>query len=231
MQAFHPNTSGRSFAVADYYERDGSLTTEAKKVEQHGSDPGFFRASRYLMYFLDPDHQPLHSSPLQFKARGGFGGSFGAELRLFYQEFDKSAFDGALGQAGRLNDQARALEVFTFRLGVRQGKLASGGKGAWYCNIVERLVPTCKPEMVDQQKIVNRKSGGEIKLIGTDWRNVCINKKSELGQKIFSEYTEYADFGKISPREVPSPTPAPVMNYQSSTPADEPAFDDDDIVF
>lgn len=197
LLAFHPDQRGRSQAVGLYYS-GGLLTEWGEQVEVNkGPQAGYFKATRHLLYFLDSNNQPLHSRPLQFKAKGGFGGSFGTELRLFNQEFDRSSFGGALGASNRWDDKMRALEVFAVRLGIRQGVLAGGAKGSWFCYIAERLVPTCKPEMVGVEQLVSRKDGGEVKITGSDWRSLFIPKKSKFGIQILDNFQEYKDFGKI----------------------------------
>lgn len=200
--AFAPNETGIVLALGDYYSKGGGLTKWGQLVEDHRGQTGYFRATRHLLYFLNESNQPLHTFPLQFKPKGGFGGSFGSELRYFYQEFDRSSFDGALGQNSRWDAETRALGVFAFRLGVRQGTLANGSKGAWYCHLIERLVPTCKPEMIGKEIIVNRKSGGEVKLMGVEWRNLMIPKNSEFGLQIRSDFAAHEDFGLVlSPKK------------------------------
>ena len=220
MLAFQPNEMGRAIAVGEYYARDGGLTAAGRDVESNKGQPGYFRASKYLLYFLDGGNRPLHSSPLQFKARGGVGGSFGSELRMFYQEFDRAFMDGALGQNNRLDAQTHALSIFAFRLGVRQGTLTTGSKGAWYCHVAERLTPTCNPEVIGQSTVVSRKGGGEIKLVGVDWKDLFVSKKSEVGVNIQSDFIEYESFGKLT-TEQQSVAPAdnlqtqPAMGFES----------------
>lgn len=223
--AFAPNETGRIVSLGDYYSKTGGLTKWGQLVEDNRGETGYFRATRHLLYFLDESNQPLHTSPLQFKSKGGFGGSFGSELRFFQQEFDRSSFDGALGQNSRWDDETRALGVFAFRLGVRQGTLGNGSKGAWYCHIVERLVPTCKPEAIGKEIVASRKSGGEVKLIGCEWRSLFIPKKSEFGLQIRSDFASYEDFGLVaSPKREAQVEVAGADNWEEE---DETAPTDD----
>lgn len=215
IQAFAPNEAGKVVARGDYYSKSGGLTEWGQLAEENRGQTGYFRATRHLLYFLNESNQPLHTSPLQFKSKGGFGGSFGSELRYFYQEFDRSSFDGALGQNSRWDAETRALGVFGFRLGVKQGTLANGSKGAWYCHLAERLVPTCKSEAVGKEVVVNRKSGGEVKLIGVEWRNLMIPKRSEFGLQIRSDFASHEDFGLVTTqKEKTEPKNVEVDNWQ-----------------
>lgn len=201
LLAFHPNNQGRSMAVGSYYA-NGALTEFGEEVEKNRGVAGYFKATRHLLYFLDSENKPLHTRPLQFKAKGGFGGNFGSELRLFHQEFDRSSFDGALGTSGKWNEEMQALIVFPIRLSIRQNILPTGGKGAWYCCIAERMIPTHKPEMFGVEHAASRKDGAEIKLVGCDWRSLLIPKKSEFGLVIRSDFQEHREFGKIIKPEV-----------------------------
>ena len=196
LLAFHPNQQNRSLAVGNYYS-NGAMTEWGEEVEKKRGTSGYFKATRHLLYFLDENNNALHSRPLQFKAKGGFGGSFGSELRLFNQEFDRSSFDGGLGASNSWNEEMKALEVLSVRLSIQQNTLPDGSRGAWSCFVAERIIPTHKHEMIGVEKLVQRKNGGQIKLIGADWRSALIGKKSSFGQQILSNFQEYSDFGKI----------------------------------
>lgn len=154
--------------------------------------------TRNLVLLLDADNNPMHSSPLQLTARGGFGGSIGIELKDFYKEvgnvFAKAAKNaGVKLKTGALDDQAKALSVFDAQLAYYKPE----GK-APFVTIVSRNAPAI--DQVGVSKAVKRKDSEgkdrEITLTGVPLGNVLLKKQTETGKLILQLFEEYEWFAQ-----------------------------------
>lgn len=166
--------------------------TQLKKDAEEDRD-NYRRVNRLLILFLDKNNQPLHSSPLQLTARGGFAGALGVELKEFYKQIDGVYFKAARlagknPKGGSLDDQAHALAVLACELGYHKPE----GKAPYVC-INKRLTPAI--EGIGQSKLVDR-GDRKIELIGVDLWALLQRKNSELGKTILENFDSFSDFAK-----------------------------------
>lgn len=104
------------------------------------SDSNIKTERLYLVFFLDENNNPLHTSPLKYAARGVNGATFEAERRAFKGELE--ACHAIINQvpAKPKNDLFHALGVFCFTtkaelVGEKQNK-------SWCCRVARHLKPT-----------------------------------------------------------------------------------------
>jgi hypothetical protein len=94
----------------------------------------------YLMFFLDANNNPLHTSPLKYAARGVNGATFETERRAFKSQLEACHALTNQVPAKPKNDLFHALGVFCFTtqaelVGEKQNK-------SWCCRVVSHEAPT-----------------------------------------------------------------------------------------
>lgn len=94
----------------------------------------------YLVFFLDQDNNPLHTSPLKYAARGVNGATFEVERRAFKGELETCHALTNQAPAKPKNDRFHSLGVFCFTtqaelVGEKQNK-------SWCCRVVSHERPT-----------------------------------------------------------------------------------------
>ncbi len=94
----------------------------------------------YLVFFLDENNNPLHTSPLKYAARGVNGATFETERRTFKAELETCHALTNQVSAKPKNDKFHALGVFCFKtqaelVGEKQNK-------SWCCRVVSHERPT-----------------------------------------------------------------------------------------
>ncbi len=94
----------------------------------------------YLVFFLDANNNPLHTSPLKYAARGVNGATFEVERRAFKAQLEACHALTNQVPAKQKNDLFHALGVFCFTTtaelaGVKQNK-------SWCCRVVSHESPT-----------------------------------------------------------------------------------------
>lgn len=198
LEGYGKNQWGKFEWLGPIYDQ-GQLTEIGWRVRNGGQD--FYQATRYLVFFLDKQNRLLQDSPLQLKAKGAFGASFGVELREFQSELSKAFFQAAK-QAGKrftgeLNPEALSLGSFQAKLGLRRSE-----QGAYVCYLSDRMSPVFNPENFGKSKTVSRRGGADITLHGVNWRDLFIPKDAETGQILIQAHHDHATFGQ---RNQPEP--------------------------
>lgn len=202
--------------------RETKLWQDAKETDPKHEQ--YRSTTRLLFLFLDKNNNPLHSEPIQLTARGGFGGSFGFELREFYKNIDAVYFKAAKlagknPKGGSLDDQAHALAIMDCQLGYFKPE----GYSPFVC-VDKRLTPAI--DAIGQTKSVDRKER-KVELTGVDLWSILLTKKSETGKTILSHYEAFGDFskpnmGRDAGEEVGSPVAA---NYLATGTIDDASFE------
>ena len=93
----------------------------------------------YLVFFLDENNQPLHTTPLKYAARGVNGATFELERRVFKAEIEACHAITNQVPAKPRNDLFHALSVFCF---TTKAELAGDRQKAWVCRVVGHEKPT-----------------------------------------------------------------------------------------
>lgn len=132
---------------SDLYQYD----VEASEKQQRRAVVGLFDAALkgdknirterlYLVFFLDQDNNPLHTSPLKYAARGVNGATFEVERRAFKSQLETCHALVNQVAAKPKNDRFHALGVFCF---TTQAELV-GEKAnkSWCCRVVSHESPT-----------------------------------------------------------------------------------------
>ncbi|HEY9749560.1 MAG TPA: DUF5895 domain-containing protein [Allocoleopsis sp.] len=170
------------------YER-GQITEigqQAKNSPKVGTRSMFRTRTRMLVFFLDENNNLLHANPLKLTSRGGFGGSFGNELREYYNEVDR-VFGKLKKKSGmKLSPSGLARVAIDFQLGYHKGE----GTAPFTC-IKSRLAPAI--DQVGVSKLVERR-GYEVNLTGAPIESLLISSTTEEGQIIMSAYKVHEKF-------------------------------------
>ena len=103
-------------------------------------DPNIKTERVYLVFFLDENNNPLHTSPLKYAARGVNGATFELERRAFKAELEACHALTNSVPAKPKNDLFHCLGVFCFTtkpelVGEKQNK-------SWCCRILSHEKPT-----------------------------------------------------------------------------------------
>ncbi len=103
------------------------------------NDPNIKTERLYLVFFLDENNEPLHTSPLKYAARGVNGATFENERRAFKAELEASHAITNQVAAKPKDDRFHALGVFCFTTVV---ELVGEKKKHWCCRVVDHIKPT-----------------------------------------------------------------------------------------
>jgi hypothetical protein len=192
LEGYGRNQWGKFEWLGPMYDQ-GQLTEIGLRVKNGGQD--FYQATRYLVLFQDKQNQLLQDAPLQLKAKGAFGASFGVELREFQSELSKAFFKAAKAAGkrftGELNQEALSLGIFQAKMGLRRSE-----QGAYVCYLSDRIVPVFNSENVGKSKLVSRRGGADITLYGVNWGDLFIAKDSEIGQILIQAHADHSNFGQ-----------------------------------
>lgn len=102
-------------------------------------DPNIKTERLYLIFFLDKNNNPLHTSPLKYAARGVNGATFETERRAFKVELETCHAITNQVPAKPRNDLFHSLGVFCF---TTRAELAGDKQKAWVCRVVGHEKPT-----------------------------------------------------------------------------------------
>lgn len=102
-------------------------------------DPNIKTERLYLVFFLDKNNNPLHTSPLKYAARGVNGATFELERRAFKAELETCHAITNQVPAKPRNDLFHSLGVFCF---TTRAELAGDKQKAWVCRVVGHEKPT-----------------------------------------------------------------------------------------
>lgn len=103
-------------------------------------DPQRYRVERiYLVFFLDKDNQPLHTTPLKYIAHGVNGTTFTQERSRFKSELEACHALANSIPARPKNEKFHALGVFAFKT---EAQLVGDKQKAWCCRVVAHEKPS-----------------------------------------------------------------------------------------
>lgn len=131
----------------DLYQYDVEASEQQRKRAIVGLYDAALKGDRnirterlYLVFFLDQDNNPLHTSPLKYAARGVNGATFEVERRAFKSELETCHALTNQAPAKPKNDRFHSLGVFCFTtqaelVGEKQNK-------SWCCRVVSHESPT-----------------------------------------------------------------------------------------
>ncbi len=102
-------------------------------------DPNIKAERVCLIFFLDQNNNPLHSSPLRYAARGVNGASFEIERRAFRGELEACHAITNGTPAKAKNDLFHSLGVFCF---TTKAEFAGDKQKHWVCRVVGHEKPT-----------------------------------------------------------------------------------------
>lgn len=177
--------------------RFAGLAYDRGQITEHGQrakDSADYRlVNRLLIFLLGEDGKPLHETPLQLMARGGFGGAFGTALRDFHKEADQSYAKAARSagnkiKGGRLNDFAKAHLRFVCEL----NRVPKSGDSSPYVCVKSRIAVN---GVAGNTKVV-KQGDREITLTTCTIVQVMVPKTSGFGQQIAAAYYENEQFGE-----------------------------------
>ena len=179
---------GRYYYLGNAYQ-NGQITDlgqQAKSSPKVGTKPMFRTITRMLLFFLDKGNGLLHKSPLQFTSRGGFGGSFGMELREYHDEINR-VFGKLRKKSGMsLSPAGLARVAIDFELGYHKAE----DKAPFVC-VKSRLAPAI--DQVGVVKSVERR-GYSVQLKGVPIEELLISSASNTGNAIMEFYKQYEKF-------------------------------------
>jgi hypothetical protein len=97
---------------------------------EHKNNPDLKTERLYLVFFLDENNEPLHTSPLKYAARGVNGATFEIERRAFKAELETCHAITNEVAAKPKDDRFHALGAFCF---TTKAELVGDKKKHWCC--------------------------------------------------------------------------------------------------
>jgi hypothetical protein len=127
--------------------------------------------TRYLVFLLDEQHQPLHEQPLLLTAKGSFCGDLGDVYQKFRREMSR-AFGQARNTHKPRGDKFMALSVMALTL---KPELKGREKRSWVCGIDTVNHPTAE-----------------------DWMAHFVGYDDRVKAQVYRSFEEWVDFGDPS---------------------------------
>ncbi|MGG6268990.1 DUF5895 domain-containing protein [Leptolyngbya sp. AN03gr2] len=153
--------------------------------------------TRYLVYLVNKQKQPLHQTPLMFTTKATFCGSFGDSYRNFRREMNQ-AYTQATGAKKARGERFFALSVFAVQV---QPELKGKKLKSWVCSIAQYGQPTVQ-----------------------NWKNFFVGYNTELKDKLLSEFEQWEGFGQIQDQSVER---SPESQAAETVPSSEYDIDED----
>ena len=151
---------------------------------------------RNLVLFLGKDDKPLHTSPIQYTAKGAFAASLYAETKDLYEKVGKTYFArlkmaGKPCSGGLLSPFALAFVKIHMEIGFQRNH----EKESPFCIPVGIKIPTV--ENIGISTEFYRKAGNrKIVFSGVALEDVLLSMSSEAGKVIAQWYSEHQSFSK-----------------------------------
>ena len=130
----------------DLYQYDVELSKQQKKRAVVGfynaalkNDRNIKTERLYLVFFLDQNNNPLHTSPLKYAARGVNGVTFETNRRAFKSQLEACHALTNQVPSRPKNELFHALGVFCF---TTKAELVGDGIKSWCCRVVSYKRPT-----------------------------------------------------------------------------------------
>jgi len=148
--------------------------------------------TRYLVYLVNKQKQPLHETPLLFTTKATFCGSFGESYKKFRREMSQ-AYTQATGAQKARGERFLALSIFAVQV---QPELKGKKVKSWVCSIATYGQPTAQ-----------------------NWKHFFVGYNIELKDKLLAEFEQWKSFGHFydetaphSPQQQPA-EPAALPEY------------------
>ncbi|MCU0548424.1 MAG: DUF5895 domain-containing protein [Leptolyngbya sp. Prado105] len=126
--------------------------------------------TRYLIYLVNKQKQPLHQTPLLFTTKTTFCGSFGDAYRSFRREMSQ-AYTQATGVQKARGERFFALSVFAVQV---QPELKGKKLKSWVCSIAHYGQPNAQ-----------------------NWKNFFVGYNVELKDRLLTEFEQWEGFGHV----------------------------------
>ncbi|MFM8006950.1 MAG: DUF5895 domain-containing protein, partial [Dolichospermum sp.] len=197
---FRPSEEDRFSFVGLVWENGSE--TEFAKAAAADTNKLYKIVTRHLLLFLGEDDQPLHTTPIQYTAKGAFSGSLYAETTELYKQLSKVYFTrlrlaGKQANGGMLSPFALAFAKVDITIGFSRNKPTESP----FCVPSEIAFPTIDNVGVDCE-FYRKKGDRKIIFHGVALENAMIDMTSEAGKLIQSWHSEYKSFPKPR-RELP----------------------------
>ncbi|MFM5943314.1 MAG: DUF5895 domain-containing protein, partial [Dolichospermum sp.] len=197
---FRPSEEDRFSFVGLVWENGSE--TEFAKAAAADTNKLYKIVTRHLLLFLGEDDQPLHTTPIQYTAKGAFAGSLYAETTELYKQLSKVYFArlrlaGKQANGGMLSPFALAFAKVDITIGFSRNKPTESP----FCVPSEIAFPTIDNVGVDCE-FYRKKGDRKIIFHGVALEDAMIDMTSEAGKLIQSWHSEYKSFPKPR-RELP----------------------------
>jgi hypothetical protein len=126
--------------------------------------------TRYLIYLVNKQKQPLHQTPLMLTTKATFCGSFGDAYRNFRREMNQAYMQATGAQKAR-GERFFALSVFAVQV---QPELKGKKLKSWVCSIATYGQPTAQ-----------------------NWKNFFVGYNTELKDRLLTEFERWEGFGHL----------------------------------
>lgn len=187
-------TENDKYSFVDLAWNNGEKTSAGKAADANKSL--YKTITRHLVLFLGKDDRPLHTTPLQYTAKGAFAASLYAETNELYKQTSKVYFQalknaGKQASGGMLSPFALAFVKVDIEIGFSRKKATE----APFCVPSRISFPTF--DSIGKDLEVSRPKGErKIILSGAALENVMLSMTSDAGKLITSWYSEYKTFPK-----------------------------------
>ena len=196
---YRPTKEDR-FTFAGLAWENGEETEFAKLAKE---DKNLYKiVTRHLLLFLGVDSQPLHTTPIQYTAKGAFSASLYVESSELYKQLSK-VYTTRLRMAGKqvnggmLSPFALAFAKVDIKIGFSRNKPTESP----FCVPSEIAFPTIDNIGVDKE-FYRKKGERNIIFHGVSLEDAMVDMTSEAGKLIASWHSEYKAFAKPR-RELP----------------------------
>lgn len=197
---YRPTEEDRYSFVGLAWENGG----ETEFMKAAAADPGklYKIVTRHLLLFLGKDDKPLHTTPIQYTAKGAFAGSLYAETTELYKQLSKVYFArlraaGKQANGGMLSPFALAFAKVDIKIGFSRNKPTESP----FCVPSTIAFPTIENVGVDLE-FYRKKGDRNITFRGVALEDAMLDMTSESGKLITSWHSEYKAFAKPR-RELP----------------------------
>jgi hypothetical protein len=176
--------------------------TEFAKAAAADTNELYKIVTRHLLLFLGKDDQPLHTTPIQYTAKGAFAASLYAETSELYKQLSKvyvtrSRMAGKQVNGGMLSPFALAFAKVDIKIGFSRNKPTESP----FCVPASIAFPTVDNVGVDME-FYRKKGNRNIIFHGVALEDAMIDMTSDAGKLIASWHSEYKAFPKPR-RELP----------------------------
>lgn len=197
---YRPTEEDRYSFVGLAWENGG----ETEFMKAASADPGklYKIVTRHLLLFLGKDDKPLHTTPIQYTAKGAFAGSLYAETTELYKQLSKVYFArlrmaGKQANGGMLSPFALAFAKVDITIGFSRNKPTESP----FCVPSTIAFPTIENVGVNLE-FYRKKGDRNITFRGVALEDAMVDMTSESGKLITSWHSEYKAFAKPR-RELP----------------------------